>query len=198
MKHRIPRFAEQSPWSPREVELLEATLRLLQRHGYDRLTIDAVAAAARASKATVYRRWPSKAEMVLAAFIEGVCHDAEPIDTGTLRGDLLQVGQLVCQHVRRHGDTIRALMMEISRNRALSNAFRHQFLDKREAMMHAILKQAVQRGEIDEATFDEELWDLLPGYLIFRSIISGRPPTRETVESLVDGVMIPSLTRATG
>ena len=48
------------------------TLQLLQEHGYDRLTVDAVAAAARASKATVYRRWPSKAELVLAAFIEGI------------------------------------------------------------------------------------------------------------------------------
>jgi AcrR family transcriptional regulator len=61
-----------SPWSPREAEILAVTVELLQEHGYDRLTVDAVASAARASKATVYRRWPSKAELVLAAFIEGV------------------------------------------------------------------------------------------------------------------------------
>lgn len=60
-----------SIWSPREVELLDVTLQLLQENGYDRLTVDAVAATARASKATVYRRWPSKAELVLAAFTEG-------------------------------------------------------------------------------------------------------------------------------
>ena len=66
------RAAESSQWSPRETELLAVTLRLLQEHGYDRLTLDAVAATARASKATVYRRWPTKAELVLAAFIEGI------------------------------------------------------------------------------------------------------------------------------
>ncbi|MDT5256990.1 MAG: hypothetical protein QOD10_2070, partial [Mycobacterium sp.] len=64
--------AQCSSWSPREAELLEVTLRLLQEHGYDGLTVDAVAMTARASKATVYRRWPSKAELVLAAFIEGI------------------------------------------------------------------------------------------------------------------------------
>ncbi|HME77339.1 MAG TPA: helix-turn-helix domain-containing protein, partial [Mycobacterium sp.] len=57
------------PWSPREAELLAVTLRLLQQHGYDRLTLEAVAASAHASKATMYRRWPSKAELVLAAFL---------------------------------------------------------------------------------------------------------------------------------
>ena len=66
------RVAESSPWSPRETELLAVTLRLLQQHRYEGLTVEAVAATARASKATVYRRWPSKAELVLAAFIEGV------------------------------------------------------------------------------------------------------------------------------
>ena len=71
------------------------TLQLLQEHGYDRLTVDAVAAAARASKATVYRRWPSKAELVLAAFIEGCRQIAVHPRTGTLRGDLLQLGHVI-------------------------------------------------------------------------------------------------------
>ena len=55
--------------------------------------------------------------------------------------------------------------------------------------------QAVERGEIDATAITEDLWDLLPGYLIFRSIFSLRPPSRRTVQSLVDDVMIPSLTR---
>src|SRR6266436_2510658 len=89
--------AQASPWSPREAELLAVTLRLLQEHGYDRLTVDAVATIARASKATVYRRWPSKAELVLAAFIEGVRQVAVHPETGTLRGDLLHLGNLIRQ-----------------------------------------------------------------------------------------------------
>jgi AcrR family transcriptional regulator len=192
------RAAESSPWSPRECELLAVTLRLLQEHGYDRLTLDAVAATARASKATVYRRWPSKAELVLAAFIESIRQVAVPPDTGTLRGDLLRLGEVVCQEAHQHAGTIRAVLVEVSRNPALNDVMRHQFLDQRKALIRHVLQQAVDRGEIEKAAINDELWDLLPGYLIFRSIISIRPPTDHTVRSLVDDVIIPSLTRATG
>ena len=187
--------AESSPWSPRETELLAVTLQLLQEHGYDRLTVDAVAAAARASKATVYRRWPSKAELVLAAFIEGIRQVAVPPETGTLRGDLLRVGELICQQGQQHAGTIRAVLVEVSRSPALNDVLQHQFIEQRKAMLNHILQQAVDRGEIDQAAINDELWDLLPHYLIFRSIIPGRPPTRQTVQALVDDVIIPSLTR---
>jgi AcrR family transcriptional regulator len=189
------RGAESAPWSPRETELLAVTLQLLQEHGYDRLTVDAVAATARASKATVYRRWPSKAELVLAAFIEGIRQVAVPPETGTLRGDLLQLGKVICQQAHQHASTIRAVLVEVSRHPALNDALQHQFLDQRQALIQDILRQAVDRGEIADAVISDELWDLLPGYLIFRSIIPSRPPTQRTVQALVDDVMIPSLTR---
>lgn len=175
--------------------MLAVTLQLLQEHGYDRLTVDAVAATARASKATVYRRWPSKAELVLAAFIEGIRQVAVPPETGTLRGDLLRLGELVCQEVGQHAGTIRAVLVEISRNPALNDVMQQQFIEQRKALMRHVLRQAVGRGEIEEAAISDELWDLLPGYLIFRSIIPSRPPTAETVRTLVDNVLIPSLTR---
>jgi hypothetical protein len=71
----------------------------------------------------------------------------------------------------------------------------HQFLDQRKALFTQVLGQAVDRGEIDAAAISEDLWDIMPGYLIFRSIFSLRPPSRRTVQSLVDDVVIPSLTR---
>ncbi len=187
-----------SPWSPREAELLAVTLQLLQEHGYDGLTVDAVASAARASKATVYRRWPSKAELVLAAFNEGVRQIAAPPNTGTLRGDLLQMGEVCGQQVHQHASTIRAVLVEASRHAELNDALQHQFLEQRKALMQHILRQAVERGEIAETAITDELWDLLPGYLIFRSIIPGKSPTRETVQALVDNFLIPGLTRPPG
>ncbi|HEX7430472.1 MAG TPA: TetR/AcrR family transcriptional regulator [Mycobacterium sp.] len=192
------RAAESSQWSPRETELLAVTLRLLQEHGYDRLTLDAVAATARASKATVYRRWPTKAELVLAAFIEGIRLVAVPPDTGTLRGDLLHLGDVIRQQAQQHAGTIRAVLVEVSRNPELNDALQHQFIDQRKALIHCILQQAVERGEIDDDAISDELWDLLPGYLIFRAIVPNRPPTHHTVQTLVDDVIIPSLTRPTG
>ena len=94
-----------------------------------------MAAAARASKATVYRRWPSKAELVLAAFIEGCRQVAVHPETGTLRGDLLQLGKAICQQAHQQAGTIRAVLVEVSRHPALSEAMQHQFLDQRKALI---------------------------------------------------------------
>lgn len=196
MTQAADRCGEASPWSPREAELLAVTLRLLQEHGYDRLTVDEVASAARASKATVYRRWPSKAELVLAAFIEGVRQVAVAPETGTLRGDLVRLGEVCCQETRQLASTIRAVMVEVSRNPALNEVMQRQFIDQRKALIRHVLQQAVDRGEIAQEAITDELWDLLPGYLIFRSIMPGRPPTRRTVQVLVDNVLIPGLTRS--
>jgi len=198
MTQTADRSADLSPWSPREAELLAVTLRLLQEHGYDGLTVDAVVSAARASKATVYRRWPSKAELVLAAFNEGVRQVAVPPNTGTLRGDLLQVGEICGEQVHQHASTIRAVLVEASRHPELNDALQHQFIEQRKALIQHILRQAVERGEIAEAALTDELWDLLPGYLIFRSIIPSSPPTRRTVQALVDNFIIPGLTRPRG
>ncbi len=185
-----------SPWSPREAELLAVTLQLLQEHGYDGLTVDAVASAARASKSTVYRRWPSKAELVLAAFTEGVRQIAVPPNSGTLRDDLLQMGEICAQQIDQHAATIRAVLVEASRHPALNEAMQHEFLEQRKALVQHILQQAVERGEIVESDITDELWDLLPGYLIFRSITPGKSPTRNTVRALVDNFLVPGLTRS--
>ena len=179
-------------WSDRERELLAVTLRLLRQHGYDGLTVDEVAAEARASKATVYRSWPTKAELVLAAFIEGIQQDAVPPDNGTLRADLLALGDMICGHTREHAATMRAVLGELSRIPALHTALMH-FLAGRRAMLDDIMGRAVDRGEIDSAAISPELWDVLPGYLIYRAVIQNRPPTRNTVRSLVDEVILPAL-----
>jgi AcrR family transcriptional regulator len=196
MTQTADRSAESSPWSPRETELLAVTLQLLQEHGYDGLTVDAVASTAHASKATVYRRWPSKAELVLAAFIDGTRQVAVPPDTGTLRGDLLYLGEKICQHAHQHASTIRAVLVEVSHHPALNDALQHQLIDQREDLIQHVLRQAVDRGEIAEAALTDELWDLMPGYLIFRSILPSRPPSHHTVQVLVDDVIIPGLTRS--
>jgi AcrR family transcriptional regulator len=185
----------ESPWSPRECELLAVTLELLQEHGYDRLTLDAVATTAHASKATLYRRWPTKAELVLAAFVEGTRQVAVDPDTGSLRDDLLRLGEQVRAHVSTHAGTIRAVLVETSRSAELDAMMQEQFLDQRKALMSHVLARAVDRGEIEASAITEDLWDVLPGYLIYRFVLTGRAPSSRTVQDLVDNVLIPSLTR---
>jgi AcrR family transcriptional regulator len=187
--------ASASQWTERESELLAVTLRLLQQHGYDRLTVEAVATEAKSSKATIYRRWPSKTELVLAAFIEGTRVQLVPPRTGSLRTDLLTIGTSVCTQAREHGSTMSAIMSEIAHSPELSAALQSQFVLQRKKLMRDVLTEAVERGEIEARAIHDELWDVMPGYLVFRSLIPGRPPTEATVRALVDDVLMPSLTR---
>lgn len=171
------------------------TLELLQEHGYDRLTVDAVAAAARASKATVYRRWPSKSQLVLAAIIDNVCESAAPPDTGTLRGDLLRLGKMICEEACRHAGTIRAVGVEMYRNPALNEVVQQHFVDQQREVIQHVLQRAADRGEIKTAVVDDDLSDLLSGYLVYRCVIATRPPTQRSMRAFIDGVVIPNLTR---
>lgn len=185
-------------WSARECELLAVTLQLLQQHGYERLTVDEVAATARASKATMYRRWPGKADLVLAAVLEGMSQQAISPDTGSLRGDLLVIGHTVSEQARRHAATMRAVLAETSRDAELGNVVRQRFFGQRKKEISRVLNRAVERGEITADAISDELWDLMPGYLVYRAVVQDRPPTRRTVTALVDDIILPSLTRNPG
>ena len=182
-------------WSDREAELLATTLRQLQEHGYDRLTVEAVAIEARSSKATMYRRWPTKAQLVLAAFIEGTRITEVPPRTGSLRGDLISIGVSICQQSCEHASTMRAVLNELTHNSALSEAFQNEFVRQRERVFDEVIAAAIDRGEIDAEAINPDLNDLLAGYLVFRGMIARTPPTEETVHALVDEVLLPSLTR---
>jgi AcrR family transcriptional regulator len=179
----------------REAELLAVTLELVQECGYDRLTLDAVAARARASKATVYRRWPSKAELVVAAVAQGISAVAVPPNTGSLREDLLQLAQVITLQARRHATTIAGVLPELRRNPRLFRVLQREFHDRRKALVHSILRQAAERGEISASVISDEIWDVLPGYLMFRSLLPIREITDATLVALVDDLLLPSLTR---
>lgn len=188
--------ASGSKWTVREIELLSVTLELLRQHGYDRLTVEAVATHAKASKATMYRRWPSKADLVLAAVTEGTRSSVLPPHTGSLRGDLLEFGCAVSRQSCEHASTMRAVLNEMSHHPALRAAMQEEFVHQRKQAIDTIFAEAVERGEIDADAVSDDIYDLLPGYLVFRSVVSGRPPTEKTVRTLVDDVLLPSLTAA--
>jgi len=172
---------------------LAITLELLQEHGYDRFSVEAVATRAKASKATMYRRWPTKADLVLAAFIEGTRESASPPNTGSLRGDLLEIGRWTCGQALEHMRTMRAVLNEMSHSPALQDAMQQKFVQHRNLVMDTVLADAVARGEIEASVINQEIYDLLPGYLVFRALVSDRPPTQDTVRVVVDEVLLPSL-----
>ena len=87
-------------------------------------------------------------------------------------------------------------MNELARNPALRGAVHEEFIRPHRSMVTAILIDAAGRGEIDATAINDELCDLLPSYLLSRSLIPGRPPTKQTVRTLVDEVLMPGLTRS--
>lgn len=180
--------------TPREEELLAATLAVLRETGYDNLTIDKVVARAHASKTTVYRRWPSKGELVCAAFAHAVHIGAAP-NTGTLRGDLLALAEVVAHAAGLYARTVAGILAADHPSPHLRELLLHDLYRARRAQVFSVLHHAVERGEIAADAINEEIWDLLPGYISHRMLQHGRPVTSETLRALVDEVMLPSLTR---
>jgi AcrR family transcriptional regulator len=176
---------------PRQDQLLGATLDVLREKGYDRLTVDAVVARARASKATVYRRWPSKSALVVAAFVSAVEGVATQRDTGSLRGDLLAALDGLLDEMDRLGDVIAGLVGELRRNPELADAMRDGYIDAQRQMVVDIFDRARERGELAAGADVEMLWQLAPSVISFRVLLAGEPVDRAYVKRLVDEVVLP-------
>lgn len=172
-------------------QLLTTTLEVLRETGYDRLTIDEVVARARASKTTVYRRWPSKSALVVAAFEHAISDLPAEHDTGSLRGDMLGVIDDLLNEMARLADVMAGLVGEMRRNPELATALRGGFLHARRQMALDAFARAHARGEVAPDADVEVLWQLAPAVIVFRWLMMGETVTREEAHQLVDQVVMP-------
>jgi AcrR family transcriptional regulator len=184
----------------RENAIFDATMRLLATTGYDRLTMDAVAAEARASKATLYRRWQTKADLVVDALVWlKNCMPHEIPDTGSLRGDLLSVacneGGLTDQMPRA---VFGALITAMQRDEALGVAFQNRFLAPLEQRTRSMFERAVARGEIADDVDLALIGSVLPSIAIFRALTRNEPVGPELIEQIVDQVVLPACRARSG
>ena len=178
----------------REREILEAALETLVEHGYDRFSFDLVAAAAKASKATLYRRWPGKVDLVVDALqlMMGVEADRFP-DTGSLRGDL------VAQACAKGGlgedrpiQVFSQLVTAMHRDPELGEAVLTRLIGPKLAGTRRIFEAAQQRGEVGEGADIDLLSRLLPAISIHEAMLTGSHPSRERLTFLVDSVVLPA------
>lgn len=178
----------------REVEILQAAIAVLREVGYDRLTFDAVAAEAHAGKATLYRRWPNKRDLVVDAvgLFLGCPAEQDPA-TGSLRGDLL------AQACAEGGlddaetmDTWFALLPVIHRDAELRARLEQRFIEPKLAAARAVFGSARQRGEVGPDADLETLLSILPALTFHETMLSGRRPGRERIAQLVDTVVLPA------
>lgn len=183
----------------REAEILEAALDVLAEVGYDRLTMDAVATKAKASKATLYRRWNGKVQLVIDALQQGHHKLPEPVtvDTGSLRGDLLAsycgVGGITD---KPEVDAFGAVLTAILRDADFAAAFRTQVLGPKVAVTTAIFERARARGEIGPDVDLDLLGPALAGIVLHRLFMVGEAPTPELVTKVVDQIILPAATAA--
>lgn len=178
----------------REDEILDSTVELLIELGYDRLTMDAVAKRARASKATLYRRWESKASLVVEALIRAKQspHIGDH-DTGSLREDLLST------FCGSHGinetatQVLGSVITALSTDPDFAAQFREKFIAPKVALTQAIYRRAQERGEISADIDLDVIGPALAGILLHRTFILGVPPDDATIERVVDHVILPAV-----
>ncbi|QOV37791.1 TetR/AcrR family transcriptional regulator [Streptomyces ferrugineus] len=180
----------------REAELYEAVLDLLREVGYDALTMDAVAARTRSSKATLYRQWGGKAELVVKAIRHNKPgKDLSEIDTGSLRGDFhALMAHADDAQMEQNGALMRGLAMAMHANPDLHREFRSQVVEPEIAEFRRMLQRAVDRGEVrpDCPALDFVVHMML-GAFVTCSILDDRPPTPAFLTSYIDAVVLPAL-----
>ncbi|WP_409471547.1 TetR/AcrR family transcriptional regulator [Streptomyces sp. HC307] len=179
----------------REAELYEAVLDLLREVGYDALTMDAVAARTRSSKATLYRQWGGKAELVVKAVRHNKPGSLADVDTGSLRGDLHAHLELAddCQ-LEQNAALMRGLAMAVHHNPDLLREFREKLVEPEMREFRRVLQRAVDRGEVraDNPALDY-LRHMMIGAFVARGLIEDLPPTRAFLISYIDAVVLPAL-----
>lgn len=181
----------------RDAEILEAALDVLAETGYDGMTIDMVAARAKAGKATVYRRWASKGELVVEAVAcmkkNDIDFDNLP-DTGTLRGDLVA---MIRPHTMKDGarklQIMAGLTSMLARDPDLVDAVTAAIVEPRAALNRLFMRRAIERGEISAATDVDTLAMIVPSMTAYRVLILQKPVDRDFLISLIDGVLIPAV-----
>jgi len=180
----------------RDPEILDAAIEVLAESGFDGMTIDMVAARAKAGKATIYRRWPSKADLVLDAVACMKAADLAPErlpDTGTLRGDLVaMIRPRSIEEGERKLRIMGGLFGMISTSPELATAVHEAILEPRLAVNRLFLQRAVDRGEISADRDIELLARVASGMAAFRMLVEQKPLDAEYLTSLIDHVILPA------
>ena len=181
----------------RDPEILDAALEVLAESGYDGMTIDMVAARAKAGKATLYRRWQSKAELVIEAVACMKRTDFDPTDlpdTGTLRGDLIaMIRPHSIEDNERKLQVMGGLVSMLARDPHLVDAVNAAITEPRAQINRFLMQRAIDRGEVRADADVETISHIGPSMSAYRSLMQRKPVDREFLVSMIDGVVLPAL-----
>lgn len=178
----------------KDAALRAAALEVLAEVGYDRLTMDMVATKARAGKGTLYRRWSSKAALV----IDSITHDRLTVgvpDTGSLVNDLEELAAIM--GAAGSGTRLHQVMMGLvsasNRDPELAEALRARIVEPREASIRVILQRARDRGEIAPEVDIELIVGVVPAMIMHRAMFDRLPPDRKFIDRVIRSIVLPSV-----
>jgi AcrR family transcriptional regulator len=181
-----------SPGRPRSERATTAILRaaadLLDDRGLAGLSVDAIAERAGVSKATIYRWWPSKAAVVMDAFLADTSPQMPFPDTGSIREDLRRQVRSVIRLFNEAAVArpFVALISESQHDPVLAAAFRERFIAARRAAAREAFARGIANGQL-RADLDVDLAiDALYGALYYRLLVSGEPLTERYADRLLD------------
>jgi AcrR family transcriptional regulator len=175
-------------------QLLHATQDLLIEDGFERLSMDAVARRCGASKATIYRRWPSKTALVVAA-AAALFHAPQLPDTGDLREDLLACARAYVQTGGRNAEVLASVINASRHDPALRDAAKDVLAAPYAGLFDGVLSRAAERGLIRADLDLETIARVFPSVAYQKVAARGLLVDEDDVVRVVDGVLLPALTR---
>jgi AcrR family transcriptional regulator len=178
-----------------EQAILDAVWAELREVGYSRLTIEAVAVRAGTSKPVIYRRWSSRAELVLAAWNRRMPRNRSVPDTGALRSDLRTLfGWLARRVDAMMSEMIAGVMGEAFRHPEVAELLRERLrASPLTEVVRTILERAIDRGEIEPVELTPRITRLPLDLIRNECMTFGSPVEEETITELVDQIYLPLL-----
>lgn len=191
---RVTRAGRAGPGRPRDPHLdraiLAAALRILGEGGAEALTIDAVASLAGVSRATVYRRYENRVDLMEAAFVAAAAPTHEAPGTGSVRADLIaMVERLSRALVESDGGRLLPVMLAAARGSTEVREALERFTSSRRAPTIESILAGVERGELRDDIDPDLVTDMIVGVVIHRLLMRNRPMDPDDVERLVDQVL---------
>ncbi|KQX79130.1 TetR/AcrR family transcriptional regulator [Streptomyces clavifer] len=178
----------------RQRTIFAAVRELLEDVGFEALTMDMVSAKARTSKATLYRRWKHKTQLVAAALEQSERIRIDAVDTGTLAGDLDEVAVRAGEDGGRSARLLSSLAHAVRGDRHLAEALRRHVIERHLDALRLMLCRAVKRGEVSEdcpavAYFPQ----LVLGAMLSQRAVTGAGPDTACLRAYFRCVVLPSL-----
>ncbi|WP_353648969.1 TetR/AcrR family transcriptional regulator [Nakamurella sp. A5-74] len=184
----------------REAAICQAALELINEASYESVTMDAVAARAKASKATIYRRWSNKDQLLIDALRRVFAgRDAVVPDTGSLRGDLMSVSASQADDpvmVMTNIAAIKALAFAADAQPRFAAEIRTTLEDAQLQAWQLLLGRAHARGDFPTPVPARVVWKVAQAQFCARTGVQPGPIDAAYIEHVIDDILIPVITHA--